>query len=90
MRDILLYLLTLAYGGVSVLTLVAYYPTVRDLAHHKKPSANTSTYVLWSVTSAIGLLYAIFILYDKLFLVVALTNFLANMFVLVLRLRLPN
>ncbi len=90
MSDTFLSILTLLYGGVALITLIAYYPTVHDLYRHKKPSANISTYVLWTVASGIGFLYGIFILPDVLFLVVAGINFFANLLVLFLRLRLPS
>lgn len=83
-------MLMYAYGGVGALTLVAYYPTVSDLHHHKKPSANVPTYFLWTIASTIAFLYGIFVLRDTLFLVASGVNFFANILVLALRLRLPH
>lgn len=90
MKVELLSILSLLYGSVGLLTLVAYFPTMRDLHRHKKPSANISTYALWAISSGVGVLYGIFILKDTLFVIVTTAIFLANTLVLLLRLRLPR
>ena len=90
MKELLLHTLTFAYGSVGLLTLIAYWPTVYDLYHHKRPSANVSTYLLWTIASGIGFMYGLCILPDPLFLLVAGTNFFANTIVLLLRMRLPR
>ena len=90
MNEILLGTFSVLYGSVAILTLVAYYPTIVDLYHHKKPSANFSTYLLWSLASGIGFLYGIFVLPDVAFLLNAGVNFFANTVILFLRLRIPH
>jgi hypothetical protein len=72
------------------MTVIAYWPTIADLHHHKRPSANTRTYVLWSVAGGISLLYGVFVLEDPLFMAVTGVIFLSNIVVLFLRLRLPH
>lgn len=68
-------LLILAYGLTGVVGVLAYWPTIVDLYHHKKPSANVSSYLLWTLTGAIAFLYSLFILPDLLFQIVSGLNF---------------
>lgn len=53
-----------------------------------KPSANISTYVVWTTTMFFTTLYAIFINKDLVFITVASAKLLACFVVSVLRLRL--
>lgn len=84
MKEFLLHGLVLAYGATGIVGVIAYWPTIKDLYHHKKKSANISSYVLWTSTGAIAFLYAIFILPDFLFIVVSGLHFFACLVVLVL------
>jgi hypothetical protein len=61
---------------------MAYLPTIKDLYHHKKASANITSYALWTMTSCIGLLYAIFVLSDSLLRIVSGLHFLSCITVL--------
>ena len=90
MKEILLQTLTIAYAGVGVVALIAYWPTIKDLYYHKKPSANTVSYILWTTTTGIAFLYSLFILPDLLFRIVSGINFGACALVLFLRIRLKN
>jgi len=87
MKEILLDLLVVAYGGVGAIGLIAYWPTIKDL-FHKKASANISSYGLWTFTTGITWLYSLFILPNLLFQLVSFANFAACTVVLVLSLRL--
>ena len=90
MKEILLQALTIAYAVVGVVGFIAYWPTIKDLYHHKKPSANTVSYMLWTTTTGIAFLYSLFILPDLLFRIVSGINFGACALVLFLRIRLKN
>ncbi|MFH1228130.1 MAG: hypothetical protein V1701_09545 [Planctomycetota bacterium] len=90
MKPILLNLLVMAYGATGIVGFIAYWPTIKDLYYHKKPSANISSYVLWTATSGIAFLYAMFVLPDLLFIIVSGMNFAACALVLLLSIRLKN
>jgi len=74
MTELLLQTLGVAYGSVSVVTAIGYWPTIRDL-FHRKLSANAASYLIWTATSGITFLYSLFILPDFLFRVVSAVNF---------------
>jgi hypothetical protein len=82
--------LIILYGATAFLDIFAYWPTIQDLYHHQKPSANHRSYSLWTITTGITFLYGIFLLQDRLFQIVSGFIFLANTIVLVLVLRLPK
>ncbi len=88
MKEILLQLLIIAYGGVGIVGAIAYWPTINDLWHHKKLSANETSYLLWTATSGIAFLYSLFILQDLLFRIVSGLNFVACAVILLLSVRL--
>lgn len=88
MHQFFLHLLSLAYGSVGIVALIAYFPTIKDLLHHKKKSANTASFIIWTATSGISFLYSIFVLPDPLFRFVSGVNFLACATVSILSLRL--
>ena len=90
MEELFLQILVIAYGATGVVGLVGYWPTIRDLYHHKKPSANISSFIVWSSTVGIGFLYAIFILQDTLFRIVSGINFFACLTVLILSIQLKR
>jgi hypothetical protein len=76
MKELFLDGLTIAYAFAGILCCLAYFPTIKDLYLHKKASANTTTYLLWTVTASITLLYSFFILPDAMFRVISIANFL--------------
>ncbi len=80
--------LIVAYAGVGVLVTVGYLPTMKDLYFHRKRSANAQSYLIWTVCTAITLLYSIFILPDTLFRLVSGLNFLCCALILALCVRL--
>lgn len=84
----LLKMITIAYGGVGIIGLIAYWPTIKDLYFYKKASANTSSYILWTTTSGISFLYSLFVLPDLLFRIVSGLGFIACAVVLFLSIRL--
>lgn len=90
MKEILLQTLIITYGATGAVGLFGYWPTIRDLYHHKKPSANISSYALWSATGGIGFLYAIFILPDLLLRIVSGLHFFACLIVLILSIGLTQ
>lgn len=87
MSSLFLSVLKMAYGAGGVVTFVGFFPTIRDL-WKGKPSANVSTYVVWSITTFLTLLYAMLIVQDLLFSFVIGLQLAACGGVLVLRVRL--
>jgi hypothetical protein len=88
MQDILIKILILSYGATAIIDTVGYWPTIIDLWRHKKPSANTHTYIMWTITTGIGFLYSLVILPDLLFRIVSGMMFFSNALILALTIRL--
>ena len=88
MKGILLQVLTVAYAGVGIIGIIAYWPMIKDIYFHKKSSANVTSYILWTITSGIAFIYSIFILPDLLFRIVSGTNFAACALILYLSVKL--
>jgi len=86
--ELLLRLLIWAYATVGIISTVGYIPTIKDLYHHKRKSANIDSYAIWTVSSAITLLYSLFILPDLLFQIVSGLNFVCCALILGLSIRL--
>ena len=84
---IFLEILTILYGGVGLVSVIAYWPTIKDL-WHKKPSANSTSFEIWTLTSGITFLYSHYIVNNLLFSIVSGINFGLTAVVLVLRLRI--
>ena len=76
--------LSIAYGFAGIICCFAYIPTIRDLYLSKSTSVNTTTYLLWTITALITLLYSLFILPDTKFIVISLSNFVFCLLVLFL------
>lgn len=89
MSQLLLNILTLAYGVGGVVTLLGYIPTVRDL-YNGKPSANLITYLIWLVTTFIATLYGLFVIKDAIYLLVVGLQLVACLIITVMRFRLNN
>lgn len=87
MKETLLQVLTILYGLVGFVSVAAFWPTIVDL-RQQKPSANTSSYLIWTLTSFVSFLYSIFILSDKLVLVIFGINFICCVFVFLLSVQL--
>ena len=79
--------LTFLYSIGGIVTFLGFFPTMKDL-WQKKPSANTSTYIVWTITTFFTSLYGIFILKDLVFIAVINLQLLACLIVLILRIRL--
>ncbi len=88
MKNLLLELLTIAYSISGVVGVIAYWPTIKDLMHHKKKSANVHSYILWTITMGVAFLYSILVLPDLPFIIVSFLNFAACGVVLFLSIRL--
>jgi hypothetical protein len=84
MKELFLDGLAIAYMGGGIICCIAYIPTIKDLYCHKKESVNTITYVLWTITALITLLYSFFILPDILFRIISVVNFICCLAVLLL------
>ena len=90
MKELLLNTLVVTYGATGIVALIGYWPTIKDLYHHKKPSANVSSYIIWTATCGIAFLYAMFILPDLLLRIVSGINFVACLTVLSLSIGLSR
>lgn len=90
MKEILIKIIVISYGATAVVDILAYLPTIKDLYKHKKPSANVTSYWLWTTTTGTGFLYSLFILPDLLFRLVSGAMFLSNLLILVLIIRLQS
>lgn len=87
MKEILLQVLTLAYGVTGIVGIAAYWPTIRDL-WRGKPSANILSYFIWMATNGITWLYGVLVLKDVPFIFVSSLYLFANGLTLAMRLRL--
>ena len=87
MKETFLQVLTFLYSIGGIVTFLGFVPTMRDL-WKKKPSANITTYLIWTVTTFFTSLYGIFILQNLIFNIVINLQLFACFIVLVLRMRL--
>ena len=71
MKEVIVPVLSALYALVSIVTIVGYVPTIKDLWHYKKPSANLSSYGVWTITNAITFTYSMLVLPDMLFRIVS-------------------
>ncbi|MCX6823100.1 MAG: hypothetical protein NTX91_03870 [candidate division SR1 bacterium] len=84
---IFILVLTFVYSIGGIVTFFGFIPTMKDL-RHKKPSANSMTYWIWTLTTFFTSLYGIFVLQNTIFIIVINLQLLACLIVLILRLRL--
>ena len=80
-------ILTIAYGMGGVVCFIGYIPTMHDL-WLQKPSANVSTYLIWTTTTMLTSLYGFFVLNNIVFDIVVNLQLLACLIVLVMRIKL--
>ena len=83
----LIEILTFLYGIGGIITFCGFIPTMIDL-WNKKPSANISTYLIWTSTTLVTSIYGFFVLQDLVFNIVINLQLMACFGVLVLRLRI--
>ena len=72
-------------GGI--ITFLGFIPTMNDILK-KKPSANITTYIIRTSTTAVTSLYGLFILWDLVFNIVINLQLFACLTILFLRIRL--
>ncbi|MEK6969904.1 MAG: hypothetical protein AABW48_05745 [Nanoarchaeota archaeon] len=75
MEKLGLQILIFAYASVNIIGIVGYLPTIKDLWVNKKMSANTNSYFIWTVSSAITFLYSLLVLPDFWFRIVSGLSF---------------
>lgn len=80
-------ILTIAYSIAGIVTFAGFIPTIKDL-YYKKPSANISTYAIWTITTSITSLYGFFVLKDIVFNIVYSLTLASFVTILIMRLRL--
>jgi len=90
MEELLLNLLVLGYASVGIIATVGYVPTIKDLWIHKKMSANTSSFAIWTASSGVTFLYSLFILPDLLFRIISGLSFLSCAIILSLSISLKS
>lgn len=88
MQETLLKWLIILYTSTAFIDMLWYWPTIIDLWHHKKPSANIRSYMVWTITTFIWFMYSIFILPNLPFRIVTWVVFISNLTILVLSIRL--
>jgi hypothetical protein len=81
--DFLLELLIFAYASTAIIAVIGYWPTIRDL-YRKKPSANVSSYIIWTLDTGIVFLYSLFVVTDLLFRIVSGFNFVCCVIILLM------
>ena len=81
--------LILLYACTGIISSMAYLPTIKDQMHGKK-SATTSSYLLWTMTGLVSLLYALIIIKDFWLIVVNALSFVFCAIILVLALMLER
>jgi len=89
MYEILLTLLAVAYLSTGIIAIIGFWPTIRDL-YQKKPSANITTYIVWTFASVVGVLYGLFVLKDLLYRIVSILNLIGCFVILILAIRLKS
>ena len=87
--DFLLELLVFAYAATAIIAVVGYWPTIKDL-YHRKPSANISSYIIWTIDTGIVFMYSLFVVPDFLFQIVSGFNFACCIIILVMSIGLKN
>ena len=55
-------IITISYSIAGIVTFAGFIPTIKDL-YYRKPSANISTYAIWTATTFITSLYGFFVLF---------------------------
>jgi len=86
--EILLKILIVAYASVGVISIIGYWPTIKDLLFNRIKSANVDSYIIWTITAVVSLLYALFILDDWLVRIVMGLNLACCFIIMVLSIRL--
>ena len=84
MKDFFVQILTLGYASVGFMSVVGYWPTIRDLYHQKNQSANSASFGIWTAASVIVVLYSLFVSSDVLFRAVSIINLACSLVVLFL------
>jgi len=87
MKEPFINVLTVLYGISGLVTFAGFFPTMIDL-WKGKPSANISTYIVWTVTTLTASVYGFFVFNDLMFNIIINLQLLACIIVLILRIRL--
>ena len=90
MKELFLQILIVAYAATGIVAVVGYWPTIKDLYHHKKQSANVASYVIWTATNIVALLYAVVFIDDLLLQIVTGISCAANIVILFLSIGLKK
>ena len=85
--ELLIAIISFLYAGVGVIAIIGYLPTIRDLLY-KKPSANISSYAIWTLVSTVTFLYALLVISVLLLEIVTGLLLATNAIILILALRL--
>ncbi len=87
--DAVVYVLTTVYGIAGIITFTAYWPTIVDL-WKGIPSANLRTWIIFTLTDLAVFLYALLVVHDLPFILVATGNLLHAFVIVVLRYRIKT
>lgn len=89
MEEIFANLLKILYLSTGLITIVGYWPTIKDL-YRRKPSASAASYKIWTFESGIALLYSLLMLDDILVQISMAVTFACCALILALRLRMKG
>ncbi|UCC91985.1 MAG: hypothetical protein JSV39_01860 [Candidatus Aenigmatarchaeota archaeon] len=85
--ELILTIIVFLYAITGIAIIIGYFPTIKDLVR-KKESANIHSYIIWTFTSFIAFLYALFIISDLLLEIVTGLGFASCAIILALALKL--
>jgi len=86
---LILTIISFLYGITGIISILGYIPTIKDLLH-KKASANINSYIIWTLTSGVTFLYALFVISDLLLEIMTGLNFVSCAVIWVLALILTH
>lgn len=84
--EVFITIISFLFATTGIVAVIGYLPTIKDLIRGI-PSANILSYLIWTISNLISLLYIIFVVPDLLLGLVLGSNFLACLVILILAFR---
>lgn len=85
--DWTLAIIAFLYAGTGIIATIGYIPTIKDLIK-KVPSANISSYIVWTFCACITFIYAFLVVSDLLLEIVTGLNLASCALILILAVKL--
>lgn len=82
-------LISLLYLCAGIVSTAGYFPTIKDLMKKKK-TANIRSYLIWTICTGITLAYAILVISDLFFTIMAAATFSLCAIILTIALKLEK